>query len=131
MTGLHARTAACVAGSLISLGAAAAHAQSIVGTVASGRGPVVGARVRIAELDRVMQTDARGQFTFPDRPRGTYRVFVTAPGYAAASRTVAVVGPAATSATFALTLSAVPLDEVVVSASPVARPATEASQSVT
>ena len=106
----------------------AARAQSLGGTVESARAPVVGATVRVVEIDRVTQTGARGEFRFADLPRGTYRVFVTLPGYASASRTV-VVGAGAATATFTLTPSAVPLQEIVVSGSPVPRPASEQFQS--
>ncbi|GJG85221.1 TonB-dependent receptor [Gemmatimonadetes bacterium T265] len=121
---------ACVAGLAATARAQSTNGTLITGTVASARAPVVGATVRLVELDRVTRTDARGEFRFADLPRGTYRVFVIVPGFAAASARV-VVGAAGAPApvAFALTPSAVPLQEVVVSASPVARPAAEEVQS--
>jgi iron complex outermembrane receptor protein len=95
-------------------------AQTLVGTVQGGGGPIVGATVRLLELDRVQHTSAAGQFTFADVPAGTYRLFVAVIGYASVTDTVRVT--AGTSrVTFDLRPSAVPLKEVVVSASPDAR----------
>lgn len=102
-------------------------AQAITGTVRSAGHPVVGAKVQLLELDRAERTEADGSFRFASVPRGTYRLFVSAIGYAAKTDTVQVEGDRAT-ATFDLVPSAVPLKEVVVSASPVARPADEQYQ---
>ena len=60
-------------------------------------------------------------------PEGTYRLFVAAIGYASATDTVRLTGRAAT-ASFDLVESAIPLEGIVVSASPTARPADEAYQ---
>jgi iron complex outermembrane receptor protein len=103
-------------------------AQSITGAVESAGAPIAGAAVRLVDLDRAIHTSARGQFTFADVPRGTYRVFVTVPGYAAASQTVVVTTSTATVA-FNLVPSAIPLKEIVVSASPVPGTANEQFQS--
>ncbi len=105
-----------------------APAQTITGSVRSGGRPVVGASVRLLELDRVQRTGADGAFAFTQVPPGTYRVFVGAMGYASATDTVQVAGPTAT-ASFDLKESALPLEEIVVSASPTARPADEQYQS--
>ncbi len=110
------------------LDAAAASAQTIAGTVRGAGAPIVGATVRLLELDRVERTGAQGQFSFSDVPIGTYRVFVGVTGYASATDTVRVTGPT-TTVSFDLARSAIPLEEVVVSASPVARPAGELYQS--
>ena len=105
-------SAMCAAGS--------ADAQAIAGNVRGGGAPIVGATVRLLELDRVQHTGASGQFTFTDVPIGKYRLFVAVSGYASATKLVTVtVGT--TAATFDLLESAVPLREIVVSASPIAR----------
>jgi iron complex outermembrane receptor protein len=84
--------------------------------------------VRLLELDRIEHTGAQGQFTFPDVPKGTYRVFVVVTGYASATDTIDVVG-GTTQISFNLRESAIQLKEVVVSASPVARTSDEQYQS--
>ncbi|HZS59479.1 MAG TPA: TonB-dependent receptor [Gemmatimonadaceae bacterium] len=105
-------------------GSATAQAQSIRGTVTSSNGPIVGASVRLLELDRIERTDAQGGFRFAAVPRGTYRVYVGVTGYAAVTDTVRLTRDTASIA-FRLTPTAIPLKEVVVSASPTARPADE------
>jgi iron complex outermembrane receptor protein len=110
--------------------AALAHAQSISGTVRSSGAPIVGATVRVVELDRLTRTDASGSFAFRSIPVGSYRVFVSVTGYASASQTIAVASNDTSRLTFDLAPSAIPLREIVVSASPVARTASEAYQSV-
>src|ERR1700674_4070793 len=65
-------------------------AQTITGTVQSAGSPIVGATVRLLELDRIEHTGAQGQFTFPNVPKGVYRVFVEVTRYASASDTVRV-----------------------------------------
>ena len=112
----------------LALGAAAVPAQTIAGAVRANGRPVVGATVRLLELDRAERTGAEGTFRFAHVPSGTYRIFVGVLGYASATDTVRVAGPMAT-ATFDLTESALPLEEIVVSASPTARPADEQYQS--
>ena len=104
-----------------------ATAQSIAGTVRGKGSPVVGAAVRLLELDRTQHTGSAGQFAFGDVPAGRYRVFVAASGYASATDTV-VVGAGVTRTTIDLRVSAVPLREVIVSASPDARATSEAYQ---
>ena len=113
----------------LALGVAPARAQTIAGTVRSGGRPVVGATVWLLEQDRTERSGARGEFGFAAVPPGTYRIFVAATGYASATDTVTV-GPADTlvTASFALVESAIPLEQIVVSASPTARPADEAYQ---
>ncbi len=122
-------TLACaVAAAALALGAAGAAAQTITGTVCAGGHAVVGATVRLLELDRAERTGAEGTFSFTQVPEGTYRIFVGALGYASATDTVQVTDSVAT-ASFDLTESALPLEEIVVSASPTARPADEQYQS--
>ena len=100
--------------------AATASAQVVSGTVLSKGHPVVGAAVRILELDRVEQSGALGRFTFSNVPRGSYQVFASAAGYASAAKTIQVTGDSA-SVSFDLAPSAILLQEVVVSGSPWAR----------
>lgn len=101
-----------------------AGAQTLSGEVRGAGQPVVGAKVLVVELDRAERTGADGAFRFANVPHGTYRVFVSVVGYSSATDTVQVTGDHAT-ATFDLVPSAVPLKEVVVSASPVPRPSDE------
>ena len=107
---------------------ATARAQTITGTVNSADGPIVGATVRLLELDRVEHTGARGQFSFSNVPQGTYRVFAGVSGYASATNTVNVTSDTAM-VSFDLRESAIKLKEVVVSASPTARTTDEQYQS--
>ena len=108
--------------------AATAGAQTIAGTVYGGGRPIVGATVRVLELDRIARTGAQGEFTFADVPRGSYRVFAGVTGYASATNTVNVTGDNART-TFDLRESAFELKDVVVSASPTARLSDEQYQS--
>ncbi len=111
----------------VALRAAPTPAQTVTGTVRSGGRPVVGAAIRLLELDRVETSGAQGGFAFANVPPGTYRIFAAATGFASATDTVRVSGPTAT-VSFDLQESAVPLEEIVVSASPTARPADEQYQ---
>lgn len=92
-------------------------AQTVTGTVHAAGTPVVGATVRLLELDRIEHSGARGQFTFSNIPRGIYRVFVGVTGYASATNTVEVMNDT-TKVSFDLRESAIQLKEIVVSASP-------------
>jgi len=124
-----ARVLSLAAGGL-ALGAAAATAQTVAGTVSAAGHPVVGASVRLLELDRVQRTGPQGGFRFVAVPAGTYRVFVSALGYASATDTIQVSGPDVVEARIDLRESALPLAEIVVSASPAARTPDEQYQSV-
>ncbi len=106
------------------VGAKPAAAQVVTGVVRSGGQPVVGATVRLLELDRVQLTGAKGRFRFRDVPKGTYRLFVGLIGYASATDTIQVTSDT-TRASFDLSVSAIPLERVVVTGSPTARPANE------
>ncbi len=114
---------------LLAITAVVARAQTISGSVRSGGKPVVGATVRLLEIDRAQRTGGNGEFTFADVPKGSYTVFASASGYASGTKTVALTGTAAT-ATFELRTSAVALREIVVSASPTPRTTTDEYQSV-
>lgn len=103
-------------------------AQIITGTVQSAGTPIVGATVRLLELDRIESTGAQGQFTFPNVPKGIYRVFVGVTGYASVTDTVRVASEVA-NVSFNLLESAIQLKEIVVSASPIARTSDEQYQS--
>src|SRR5579883_1665722 len=93
---------------------------SIHGTVKGGDKPLVGATVRILELDRADHSDANGEFTFRDVPNGTYKVFVRALGYASATNTITVADTLAETS-FILNESAIQEEDIVVTASPYAR----------
>ncbi len=121
-------TAAALALAPFVFAAAPAAAQSVSGTVRAGGQPVVGATVQLLELDRTERTDAAGRFRFRDVVPGTYRIFVGLLGYAAVTDTVQVTTGDVT-ASFDLKQSAIPLEQIVVSASPTARPADEQYQS--
>ncbi|HMJ19884.1 MAG TPA: TonB-dependent receptor [Gemmatimonadaceae bacterium] len=108
--------------------APSASAQTITGTVYGGGRPIVGATVRLLEVDRVAHTGAHGEFTFSDVPRGSYRVFAGVTGYAPSTNTVNVTGDNARTS-FDLRESAFELKDVVVSASPTARLSDEQYQS--
>lgn len=101
--------------------------QTIRGTVSSGGSPIVGATVRLLELDRTEHSGARGAFTFTNIPRGTYRVYVGVTGYAAVTDTVRLARDTVDLA-ITLTRTAIPLEEVVVSASPTPRTGAEEYQ---
>ncbi len=122
------RTVIIAALALLPAGAEA-RAQSISGTVQSAGKPVVGATVRLLELDRVEHSSARGQFTFAGLPKGTYTLFVAASGYAAATKVIDLAASPAT-VSFELKPSAIALREIVVSASPGARADADQYQSV-
>jgi len=99
--------------------ASKADALSIHGTVKSGNDPVVGATVRLLELDRATHTDAKGEFIFNDIPKGTYKIFISSIGYASATNTIQVTDNTVETS-FSLRQSAIEAEEVVVSASPYA-----------
>ena len=106
----------------------AVRAQTVTGTVRSAGSPIVGATVRILELDRIEHTGALGQFTFSGIPKGVYRVFAGSTGYTSATDTVRVTGEILR-VSFDLDQSAFELRDVVVTASPTARTSDEQYQS--
>lgn len=111
---------------IMTIVSARAHAQTITGTVRSAGQPIVGATVRLLELERLDRTGPDGTFRFANVPSGTFRIVASATGYAAATDTVRVAGPTATVA-IELHQSPMPLPPVVVSA-PTARLANELYQ---
>jgi iron complex outermembrane receptor protein len=129
---LHSRSLLRAVGAIlvaILLTASAAGAQSITGSVRGGSAPVIGASVRLLELDRSVVTGAKGEFAFRDLAKGSYHLFVRAAGYASVTKVVDVTSGAA-SISFGLVASAITLREIVVSASPVARADDDQYQSV-
>lgn len=77
-------------------------------------GPVAGAAVTLAELDRARSTDARGAATFADLAPARYTVVVRAVGYGPVVRPVSVAG--ATTLEITLAPSALRLEAVTVTA---------------
>ena len=120
--------AACMVFHGILLWPATLQAQTISGTVQTSGKPVVGATVRLLELDRIEHSGAQGQFAFSDVPKGIYRVYVGVTGYASVTDTVKVMSNIAR-ISIDLRESAIQLKEVVVSASPTARISDEQYQS--
>ncbi len=112
----------------LTLASASASAQTITGTVQGEGHPLVGATVRLLELDRVERTDQAGAFRFTDVPPGTYRIFAALLGWTSATDTLRLSADTA-SVAFDLEESPVPIEEIVVSASPTARAANEQYQS--
>ncbi len=108
---------------------ALASAASIHGTVSASNTPVVGAIVRLLELDRETHTGSNGAFRFDEVPPGQYHVFVRSLGYESMTKEVEVTEDTA-DVSFTLAASAIPGEEVTVSASPYARPTSEEYQSV-
>ena len=106
---------------------ASAGAGTVSGTVKSGDKPVVGATVRLLGLDRSTYTDKSGNFSFPEVPTGEYKVFVRCIGYASGTKEIDI-RSAPVKVSFSLKQSAILSEEVVVSASPFARPADEQYQ---
>ena len=105
-----------------------AAAQTITGTVESAGQHLPGATVRLLELDRLTHTAADGSFSFLHVPRGTYRVFASVIGHASETRSVELDGDEA-KASFDLKVTAIPIEEIVVSASPYPRTADALYQS--
>ena len=101
---------------------------TIHGTVKGGGTPIVGATVRILELNRVSHTNAMGEFTFSNLPAGTYNVFAQVIGFAPATNTVQLADNTVETE-FLLHESAIEMEEIVVSASPYARTADDQYQS--
>ncbi len=113
---------------LVFLASALLNAQSLSGTVKSDGKPLVGATVRLLELDRSERTGANGQFSFSNVPQGSYTLFARAAGYAVASKKVELNASATVS--FDLKMTSVTLGDVVVTASPTPRFTTDQFQSV-
>ncbi|HZK75491.1 MAG TPA: TonB-dependent receptor plug domain-containing protein, partial [Candidatus Kapabacteria bacterium] len=104
-------------------------AGSIHGIIKSGDSPITGATVRLLELDRETHSGANGEYSFEQVPAGKYHVFVRSMGYASMTEAVEVTDNTM-ELSFSLTASAIPGEDVVVSASPYARPTSEQYQAV-
>src|SRR5712691_4772003 len=120
--------AACMVFHGILSGPATLQAQTITGTFQAAGKPVVGATVRLIELDRIEHTGAQGEFTFSSVPKGIYRVYAGVTGYASVTDTIKVMSDIAR-ISIDLRESAIHLKEIVVSASPTARISDELYQS--
>ncbi len=108
---------------------AIALAGSIHGIISSGGIPITGATVRLIELDRETHSGAKGEYFFEQIPPGKYHVFVRSIGYASMTEAVEVTDNT-TELSFSLVASAIPGEDVVVSATPYARPTSEQYQAV-
>ncbi|HUF51833.1 MAG TPA: TonB-dependent receptor [Longimicrobiales bacterium] len=117
----HSRSARRMLGGLLAavLVAAPAAAQqtgSIVGTVVdkSGRQPLNGAQLQVDGSPRGALTDGRGRFTIVNVPAGQVTVRVVYIGYRTETQQVRVTAGQAATVNFELGVSAVALDELVV-----------------
>src|SRR5947209_9653762 len=117
-----------VLASMLLIVAGAARAQTIVGTVSSSAGGVPDVTVHLLELSRMARTGSSGRFTFTNVPKGTYRIFAAAQGFASVTDTVHVTGDV-TAVSITLHESPMRLEDVVVSAAPDAGLAKEQYQS--
>lgn len=111
------------AGLLASLGllapplahAAQAQTGTVTGMVQSTAGqPLPNVFVTLVASDRSAITNARGQYTFENVPAGQQEVRVSSLGYRTITQTVNVPAGSSVSADFTLEVSAVALDEIVV-----------------
>src|SRR5690606_16444275 len=105
---------------------------TIAGTItdADSNQPVADVRVGIQELNRFTFTDAQGRYRFPDVPPGRYTLVTELLGRAPARRTVTVTAGAVAAADFRLTVSALGIEEFVVSVSREAQRRNEIAASV-
>jgi TonB-dependent starch-binding outer membrane protein SusC len=88
---------------------------TVTGTVVSTSGqPVANAFVTIVASNRSGITNARGQFTFQNVPAGSQEIRVSSLGYRTTTESVTVVAGQIATVDFVLPVSAVALDEVVV-----------------
>jgi iron complex outermembrane receptor protein len=108
--------------------APASAAFTLSGTLTSGGKPLVGAQVSLLDLDRSQLTGEDGAFRFLNVPAGSYHVFAGLIGYASVTDTVEI-RDADVTLPIELKARAIPMEEIVVSASPYARPADEQYQS--
>ncbi|MGH7459472.1 MAG: TonB-dependent receptor domain-containing protein [Longimicrobiales bacterium] len=101
---------------LVTMPAAAQQTGSVTGTVVdkSGRQPLNGAQVSIDGTQLGTLTDARGRYTITNLPAGSIVLRATYIGYRSESQTATVTAGQAATAAFELGVSAVSLNEVVV-----------------
>jgi TonB-dependent starch-binding outer membrane protein SusC len=102
--------------SLLLAGPVSAQTGSVTGTVVDklGRQPLNGVQVSIEGTQRGGLTDARGRFTIAGVPAGQLTVRAVYIGYRTESQQVTVVAGQAAAVNFELGVSAVSLDEVVI-----------------
>ncbi|MGH7468753.1 MAG: TonB-dependent receptor domain-containing protein [Longimicrobiales bacterium] len=100
----------------LALPVAGQQAGSITGTVVdkAGRQPLNGVQVSVDGTTRGGLTDARGRYTIAGVALGQHTVRATYIGYRTETQQVAVAGPQAATLDFEMGVSAVSLDEVVV-----------------
>ncbi|HYS68897.1 MAG TPA: carboxypeptidase regulatory-like domain-containing protein, partial [Gemmatimonadaceae bacterium] len=110
-------------------GQSAAGAQSISGDVSGYGRPIAGAEVRLLELDRTTHTNADGRFSFRDVPLGSYTIYAAAKGFSSETKRVTLAININVGTSLDLLPSAIPLKEVVVTASPFPRAVDEQYQS--
>lgn len=107
---------------------------TITGVVTTDTGePVIGAQVTLTGTERGTVTNASGQFTFARITAGEHEVRVVSLGYHAATESVQVVADQTANVEFRLPVSAIALDELVVTALGIEREArslTTATQQV-
>jgi TonB-dependent starch-binding outer membrane protein SusC len=111
--------AACVLAFTLMLGlpasAIAQEAGTVMGRVIGPNAqPVANAQVQVVGTNRGTITDARGMFQLVNVPAGARQVRVSSVGYRAVTESVNVVAGATAQLEFTLAVSAVALDEVVV-----------------
>lgn len=101
---------------LLGPGGLAAQQGAVGGAVvaATSGEPINGVRVSITGTDLVTQTNANGLFRLTRVPAGTHTVTVSSVGYAGQSREVTVTADETMTADFSLEVSAIDLDEIVV-----------------
>jgi TonB-dependent SusC/RagA subfamily outer membrane receptor len=101
---------------LVTIPAAAQQTGSVTGTIVdkSGRQPLNGVQVSVEGTQLGALSDARGRFTITSVPAGTATLRATYIGYRTESQTVTVAAGQPVTASFELGVSAVALDEVVV-----------------
>lgn len=91
--------------------------QAVVTGTVTGEGtgePLRGAEVHILESGLSTVTDAEGRYTLDDVPPGTYTLIASMLGYGEARETVTVAVGTTALVDFALAVTALPLDEMVV-----------------
>ena len=106
-----------------------AFAGAIHGFVRGDGAPITGATIRLIELDRETHSNSQGEYMFDEVPTGTYHIFVRSLGYESVTKII-IVTEGTAELSFSLVPSAIPGEEVVVSATPYARPTNEQYQAV-